>query len=454
MLQSIDARSGQPTGAALPETTPEELDRTVRAAADAFASWQSSSGAARGALLDALADGLDSQRDELAAVADTETGLGLPRLTGEIGRTAAQLRHFAELCRQGAPYRYVESEAIAGAPPAGRPALRRVRLPLGPVAMFSASNFPFAFSVLGCDTTSALAAGCSVVVKAHPGHPQTSLRTMAVVQAVLDRLRLPAGLVGHVQGAGHELGVALIRHPLIAAGAFTGSTRGGAALQAAARQRPRPIPFYGELGAVNPVVALPAALQAGGAALAQGLAAFAGAGSCQYCTNPSLLVLQRDPVSDAFVEQLVAELRAQQPHAMVTPAIRRAFDAGVAAQLAAGARALLHEPTDAPAPRPFVAEVDAATFVARPALHEEVFGPSTLIVRVASVAETLQVLQAVGGSLTATIWAPTRTPPTTARWCAARWRSRGAWCSRACRPASRSRPRSSTAAPGPRRPNR
>lgn len=404
MLQSIDARTGLAFGPVFADTPPAELDRVVQDAAQAFAHWQASDGDTRASLLAALADTLEAHRDELAAIADSETGLGLPRLAGEIGRSAAQLRHFAGLVREGAPFRHIDTEAVAGTPPAARPALRRVGQPLGPVAMFSASNFPFAFSVLGCDTTSALAAGCSVVAKAHPGHPQTSLRTHALVQAVLDRLRLPAGLIGHVQGAGHELGVALIQHPLIAAGAFTGSTRGGAALQAAARQRPRPIPFYGELGAVNPVVALPSALEAAGPALAQGLALFAGMGSCQFCTNPSLLVLRRDVVSDGFVTQLLDALRAQQPHAMVTPAIRRAFEAGIQAQLNAGARALLREPGDAIAPRPFVAEVDAATFVTQPVLHDEVFGPSTLIVRVDSVADTLQVLLAIGGSLTATLW--------------------------------------------------
>jgi len=276
--------------------------------------------------------------------------------------------------------------------------MMRVRVPLGPVAMFSASNFPFAFSVLGGDTASALAAGCSVVVKAHPGHPQTSLRVHSLAQRTLQSLGLPAGLVGMVQGAGHEVGVGLIQHPLIAAGAFTGSTRGGAALQAAARQRQRPIPFYGELGSINPVVATPAALQAGGEALAQTLAGSITLGCGQFCTNPGLLVFQRSEASSAFVQQLLAALKAQQPHTMLTQGMRKALDAGTRAQLASGASALLHEPVDSLNPRPFLAEVDAATFIANEALHEEVFGPTSLIVWTESVAQTVQVLQAVGGS--------------------------------------------------------
>jgi NADP-dependent aldehyde dehydrogenase len=252
--------------------------------------------------------------------------------------------------------------------------------------MFSASNFPFAFSVLGGDTASALAAGCSVVVKAHPGHPQTSRRVHGLVQQILQALGLPSGLVGMVQGAGHEVGVGLIQHPLIAAGAFTGSTRGGAALQAAARQRRRPIPFYGELGSINPVVATPAALQAGGEALAQALAGSITLGCGQFCTNPGLLVFQRSEASSAFVQLLLQALKAQQPHAMLTQGMRHALDAGTRAQLAAGASALL---------------------------HEEVFGPASLIVWTESVAQTVQVLQAVGGSLTVTLWGADQDTPET-----------------------------------------
>ena len=403
-LFSTDARTGQALGPAIPSSTAADIDAAVLAAHAAFADWQASDGERRAALLEALASGLEAEREALVALADQESGLGLPRLNGELDRTAFQLRRFATLARAGAAFAFLDDPAVAGAPPQGHPAMARVRVPLGPVAMFAASNFPFAFSVLGGDTASALAAGCSVVVKAHPGHPQLSLRTHALAQRALHSLGLPSGLLGMVQGVDPQVGVGLIQHPLIAAGAFTGSTRGGAALQAAAQARPRPIAFYGELGSINPVVATPEALAAGGAALAQTLAGSIALGCGQFCTNPGLLVFQRGQASQAFVQQLTEALRAQQPHTMLTPGMRRALDAGTQAQLAAGARALLHEPVASLAPRPFLAEVEAATFIADARLHEEVFGPTSLIVWCDSLAQTLQVLQAVGGSLTVTLW--------------------------------------------------
>ena len=361
-LQSFDARTGQPLGAALTASSSADIDAAVHAADAAFADWQCSEGATRAALLNALATAIESDREALVALADQESGLGLPRLNSELDRTAFQLRRFAGLAQQGAAFAFTDDPAVAGGPPAGHPAMQRVHVPLGPVAMFSASNFPFAFSVLGGDTASALAAGCSVVVKAHPGHPQTSVRVHALVQAALK------------------------------------------ALQAAARQRARSIPFYGELGSINPVVATPQALAAGGEALAQTLAGSITLGCGQFCTNPGLLVFQRSEASSAFVAQLVTALHAQQPHVMLTQGMRQALDAGTQQQLAAGAKALVHEPVQSLQPRPFLAEVDAATFIAQAQLHEEVFGPASLIVWSDSVAQTLQVLHAVGGSLTVTLW--------------------------------------------------
>ncbi|MGE0498671.1 MAG: aldehyde dehydrogenase (NADP(+)) [Ramlibacter sp.] len=404
VLQAVRARTGEPLGGALAASTPDQIDAAVQAAADAFAGWSASDGATRAALLRGLAGALEADREALVALADDETALGPARLNGELDRTAYQLRRFAGLAEGGAPFGVLDDPAVAGAPPAGHPAMARLRVPLGPVAMFAASNFPFAFSVPGGDTASALAAGCSLVIKAHAGHPLTSLRVHGLMQQVLAAQGLPAGLIGMVQGGGNEVGAQLIRHPLIAAGAFTGSTRGGAALQALANARPRPIPFYGELGSVNPLVALPAELAARGSELAATLAGSISLGCGQFCTSPGVIVLLDDPASDAFVQQLATALAAQNPHAMLTAGMRRAFDAGTTALLAAGATALVSDKRDGPAPHPFLAQVDAATFIANAALHDEVFGPAALVVRAASVAQALQVLAAVGGSLTVTLW--------------------------------------------------
>ena len=410
-LQSVNARTGETHGQPLATSTPEQIDAAVQAAHAAAAPWGASSGAQRAALLQGLATALEGEREKLVAWADLETALGPVRLNGELDRTTFQLRRFADIAARGVPFEQVDDPAVAGAPPVGHPAMRLQRVPLGPVAMFAASNFPFAFSVLGGDTASALAAGCPVVVKAHPGHPGLSQQVFSLIQRVLKDQGLPAGLIGLVQGAAVEVGVQLIRHPLIAAGAFTGSTRGGLALQAEANARPRPIPFYGELGAINPLVALPAALAAKGAELATTLAGSITLGCGQFCTNPGLLVLQRSPESQAFVAALTEALKAIQPHAMLTQGMRQALDAGTAKQLAAGAKALLNNPVPDICPKPFLAEVDAATFIVDHQLQEEVFGPASLIVWTDSVQQTLQVLQTVGGTLTVTFWGADKDTP-------------------------------------------
>ena len=411
MLQSTDARTGQSLATSLPACGTSEVNAAVNAAQAAFDAWQDSDGNQRAALLNALAAAIEADRETLVSLADQETGLGAGRLNGELDRTAFQLRRFAHLAAQGAAFAFTDDLAVAGAPPAGHPAMMRVRVPLGPVAMFSASNFPFAFSVLGGDTASALAAGCSVVVKAHSGHLLTSQRVFELTQAVLKNLHLPAGLMQMVQGEGNEVGLLLIQHPGIAVGAFTGSTRGGAALRDASRARAVPIPFYGELGSINPVVATPEALQAGGETLAQNLAASIALGCGQFCTNPGLLVFERSAASSTFVAQLTQALAAQQPHVMLTQGMRKALDAGVQAQLQAGAKALLHEVVDSRNPRPSLLEVDASTFIAHAPLHEEVFGPTSLIVWSDSSEQTRQVLRAVGGSLTVTLWGMSQDTP-------------------------------------------
>lgn len=408
-FSSYNARTGEVLST-LTASTAADIDAAANAAAAAFPLWQASSGAQRATLLRALAAGLEAGRESLVTIADQETALGPVRLNGELDRTAFQLRRFADIAERGVPFDYVDDPVVAGAPPAGHPAMQRWSVPVGPVAMYAASNFPFAFSVLGGDTASALAAGCPVVIKGHPGHPQLTRKTWDLIQQVLAAQKLPSGLVGLVQGASNEVGVQLVRHPAIAAAAFTGSTRGGAALAAEAAARPRPIPFYGELGSINPVMALPAELKARGAELATTLAGSISLGCGQFCTNPGVIVLldadaEAKSANDVFVQQLGQALAGQNPHAMLTPGMRKNFDAGVAHWGEAGATFVVHEVAAAgQPPRPVLAQVSASDFIAKAALREEVFGPSSLVVRAASVAQALQVLQAVGGSLTVTVW--------------------------------------------------
>jgi len=390
----------------LTDTPPDRLDACAEAAAAAAADYAATAAAPRAALLDALAARLEAGRAALVALADQETQLGAGRLEGEVARTAFQLRGFAERVREGLPYRVVDDPAVAAAPPQGHPALLRVRVPLGPVAMFAASNFPFAFSVLGGDTAAALAAGCPVVVKAHPGHPALARAVASLAHEAVAAQGLPAGVFALVEGAGQAVGTRLVQHPAIAAVAFTGSLRGGLALQRVAQARPRPIPFYGELGSINPVVVLPAALGPGSDARAQSLAASIAQGCGQFCTSPGVVVVPQGDAGDAFVAQLVQALQAQTLHAMLSPQIRAGFEQGRSRWLAhAALRPLLS--TAAPAghaPRPLLMAVEAAAFIADAALHDEVFGPATLVVRTDGPAQAAAVLHAIGGSLTATLW--------------------------------------------------
>jgi len=404
MLQSFNARTGEVFGADLPATGDAELEAAVQKSHRAFFDWQTSDGESRAALLDALAQAIELDRENLVELADVETGLGRPRLNGELDRTAFQLRRFAMIAKSGAAFAFTDDPAVGGGPPVGHPAMMRVRVPLGPVAMFSASNFPFAFSVLGGDTAAALAAGCTVVVKAHTGHLHTSSRVFDVASRATRDAGFDEGLLQMVQGAGHQIGLDLVQHPLIAAAAFTGSTRGGAALRDAARARPRPIPFYGELGSTNPVVATPAALKNGGDALVQALAGSITLGCGQFCTQPGLLVLQRSDEAKAFVAALVSALQSIKPHAMLNKAMRHALDDGIVQQMNAGARPLLYAPVANLCPNPYLAEADAQTFIDEHQLRDEVFGPATLIVWTDSVAQTLSVLNAIGGTLTVTLW--------------------------------------------------
>lgn len=407
-LQSFSARTGEPLGAPLLSSTLEQINSAADAAAGAFQTWSQSDGLVRAQLLRALGVVLEHDRESLVSLADEETALGQVRLNGELDRTVFQLRRFADICEAGTPYTSLDDPAVSGSPPVGHSAMLRQRVPLGPVAVFSASNFPFAFSVLGGDTASALAAGCPVVVKAHSGHLLLSNRVAGLIKSVLGDQKLSPGLISVIQGGGSEVGVHLIRHPAIAAGAFTGSTRGGSALQAEANSRPRPIPFFGELGSTNPVVALPELLTTRAAELSNILVNSITQGCGQFCTSPGVLVLldgQKYTASnDLFVAMLVAALSSQRTHAMLTLGMRQSFDNGVTKLLAAGAISLLREAGNQMEPRPFLAQVSALQFVSNDSLREEVFGPSCLVVRAESIDEVISVLNAVGGSLTVTLW--------------------------------------------------
>ncbi|MBB5936159.1 aldehyde dehydrogenase (NADP(+)) [Streptomyces zagrosensis] len=376
------------------------VDGVLIAAAGTAHTWARAAPADRARALAAVADTLEEARPELIATADRESHLGTARLNGELTRTTFQLRLFADQARSGAYYDVRIDRADPNWPTGPRPELRRYRTALGPVLVFAASNFPFAFSVAGGDTASALAAGCPVVVKAHPGHPELSRETAAIVRRALAGAGAPDGVFALIEG--EQAGLDALRHPALRAAAFTGSERGGLFLARIAADRPEPIPFYGELGSTNPVVVTERAAYGRTQEIASGYAASLTLGAGQFCTNPGLLFV---PAGEhGLVERIAALLRAAPTAPMLGNRIAEGYRT-VAEQLSglSGARRLVWPADDhQPAPRLLAMDVDA--FVAAgSAASAECFGPLGLIVTYRQLADLVPVLAALPGQLTASV---------------------------------------------------
>ena len=374
-----------------------DVDPIMTAAAAAASAAAAATADTRAGWLGAVAGALDACADELVAIADRETHLGSDRLSGELVRTTNQLRFFGRVAVEGSYLEVCIDHADPSAVPP-RPDLRRMLRPLGPVAVFAASNFPFAFSVAGGDTASALSVGCPVVVKAHPGHPDLSRRVADITAAALTEAGAPDGVFGMVEG--FESGPALVTHPATSAVAFTGSTAGGRALFDLAVGRPDPIPFHGELGSINPVVVLPAADATRGGELADGLAASMLSGVGQFCTKPGVVFVPRR-------SKVESSIRVAGPlSTMLTPVIEAAFERGVADLISTpGVEVICGDPGG-----PLVLAADDVTVTRHPGLlRTEVFGPVTLLVRYSGdgLSEALGLLE---GSLTATVHAEPSDP--------------------------------------------
>ncbi|MFN4060179.1 MAG: aldehyde dehydrogenase (NADP(+)) [Paracoccus hibiscisoli] len=379
----------------------DPVDHAARAAEAAFADYAATSRADRAALLEAIAEEIEARAEKITQVAAAETGLPEARLQGERGRTTGQLRLFADHIRAGDYLDRRHDAALPDRQPLPRPDLRMIQRPIGPVAVFGASNFPLAFSTAGGDTASALAAGCPVVVKGHPAHPGTGRIVAEAVDAAIRQTGMPAGIFALIQGDTHAVGEALVRHPLIKAVGFTGSLRGGRALYDLCAARPEPIPFFGELGSVNPCFLLPAALAARGAQIAQGWAASLTMGAGQFCTNPGLVILPADQ-ADAFADAAAAALADAPAQTMLTDAIADGFRQGTDT-LARLADPVLRQDSNGRTARPAIFRVDAARFMADPGLAHEVFGPAGLIVATDSDDQMLDLARALEGQLTITL---------------------------------------------------
>jgi 2,5-dioxopentanoate dehydrogenase len=391
------------------EATTAEINRACEAAGDAFHEYRQRNGEERAAFLERIADEILALGDELIQRAKAETGLGEERLTGERGRTMNQLRLFAAAIREGSWLEATIDRAEPSRQPLPKPDLRRMLIPLGPVAVFGASNFPFAYSVAGGDTASALAAGCPVVVKAHPAHPGTSEMVARAILKAAEATGMPDGVFSLVHGLNYEVSIALVRHPQIKAVGFTGSLRGGRALFDAAAARPEPIPVYAEMGSVNPVFVLPGALKERGEAFAEGLKNSVTLGAGQFCTCPGLVVGLESESMGRFVSRVGELFSTVPPATMLHPGIAKNYEAGVekfrAVAGVSATRAAAAPDANKTQSQATVFTTDAATFLKSQELSEEVFGPSTLVVNCGTRAELEEVARNLSGHLTATIHA-------------------------------------------------
>ncbi|MHC3468482.1 aldehyde dehydrogenase (NADP(+)) [Streptomyces sp. 7R007] len=400
---SVDPRTGKQREQVAVEATAQEVDAAVRAAHDARASLTDR--AVRSAFLRTAAEQLEAAKDWLVETADAETALGPVRLTGELARTCYQLRAFADIVDEGAFLDVIINHPDDTATPP-IPDLRRYKVPLGVVAVYSASNFPFAFSVAGGDTASALAAGCPVVVKAHPDHPALSELVASVLRRAADAHGIPAGVVGLVHG--FEAGVELVKHPLVAAAGFTGSVKGGRALFDAAAARPVPIPFHGELGSLNPVVITEAAAAERAEAIGAGLAGSMTLGVGQFCVKPGLVLAPNGAAGDRFLKSLTDAVSDSEAGVLLDHRMRDNFLAGIAE------RTRLPEVESPVTPGAGGEHTVSAGFLTVSAdklaeegaydlLLEECFGPVTVVARYDDDTQVQAVLSRLPGNLTATV---------------------------------------------------
>ncbi len=384
--------------------TPELVDRACAQAEAAFWDYSATPREARALFLEAIADEIEARAEPITQIGTQETGLPAARLEGERGRTTGQLRLFADHIRKGTYLDIRRDDALPDRQPAPRPAIIMIQRPIGPVAVFGASNFPLAFSTAGGDTAAALAAGCPVVVKGHSAHPGTGEIVAEAIKAAVDRTGMPKGAFSLIQGGDRKVGEALVQHPLIKAVGFTGSLAGGRALFDLCAARPEPIPFFGELGSVNPMFMLPDALANRPEALGEGWSASLTMGAGQFCTNPGIAVVIDGSDADRFVEAARAALEKVQPQTMLTDGIAAAYREGQQRFTTRNSiRPVLVTRSQERSASPNLFETSGSEFLRDHALGEEVFGPLGLVVRVDSLDDMRALAMGLEGQLTTTL---------------------------------------------------
>ncbi|NAS29728.1 aldehyde dehydrogenase family protein [Flavobacteriaceae bacterium R38] len=392
------------------EASEEEVNKAVVKASKAFKTYRSLSGAKKAAFLNAIADEILELGDTLIAMYQSESGLPEGRAMGERGRTIGQLRGFAQMLENGSWADAVIDTADPERTPIPKQDLRKLSIPLGPVVVFGASNFPFAFSTAGGDTASALAAGCPVIVKSHPMHAGTGELVASAVIKAAEQTGMPDGVFSNLNSSGIDVGVQLVKHPEVKAVGFTGSIRGGRALYDIATQRPEPIPVFAEMGSINPVVLLPEATEKRGEALAKTYAGSITLGAGQFCTNPGLLIGIKGDALNTFIEALSKEIVTVEPSCMLHPNIIGNYEKNKANALKQEGLSVVADYESEVAvnhARQTVVTVEGKTFLENSTLHHEVFGPFSMIVSCENLAQLEEVISKLEGQLTGTILAET-----------------------------------------------
>lgn len=406
-MYATDPTTGQRLQPAFVPARPEEVELAVRLAAESSHVYRRISGRDRAAFLRKIAAKIESIAGEVIERAAQETALPAARLQGETARTCGQLRLFAQVAEEGSWVNARIDRADANRKPAPKPDIRSMLRPLGPVVVFGASNFPLAFSVAGGDTASALAGGNTVIVKAHAAHPGTSELVGRAVQESVRECGLPEGVFSLLFGSGTQIGTALMKHPLVKAGGFTGSRVAGRTLMDVAASRPEPIPFYAEMSSTNPVFILPGALRERSENIAAGLYTSFTMGAGQFCTKPGMVFMPQGANANSFADKLRELVDASVPFHLLTKAIHSSYDSAIAARKTDAVVKLVAEGPQASADVGFavssaVFETDAASFLSSD-LDGEIFGPATLLVRHSSREQVLEIARSLEGHLTATI---------------------------------------------------
>ena len=405
-FRALNPATGQAIEPAFSSATRDDVDRAARATQEAFLVWRKRSGRERAQLLRAIADGLDAATAEIVARAQQETALPEARLQGETKRTSGQCRMFADVAEEGSWMGARIDTAMPDRKPLPRPDIRSMLQPLGPIAVFGASNFPLAYSVAGGDTASALAAGNSVVVKAHPAHPGTSAIVARIINESIRSCGAPEGLFSVLFDSGFEVGQALVQHPLIQAVGFTGSRNGGRALMDLAAQRPDPIPCFAEMGSTNPVFILPNALRQQGNQLATGLFGSFTLGAGQFCTKPGMVFLPTQAETTPMLDELRRLTAESAAFHLLTPGIAANYKRSLQSRRSETGLALREakEANGTCAASAALLETEIDTFLANPEWSQEVFGPTSLVIRYQQREAILRAAEELEGHLTASVW--------------------------------------------------